>query len=52
MAWEGIPVNLVYRRFYSNYDLSLLLEEVRRRLIGRYGEQAEDGPNSVYAGGL
>ena len=33
MAWEGIPVNLVYRRFYSNYDLGLLLEEVRRRRI-------------------
>jgi hypothetical protein len=33
MAWEGTPVNLVYRRFYSNYDLGLLLEEVRRRRI-------------------
>ena len=33
MAWEGIPVNLVYRRFYSNYDLGLLLEEVRRRRV-------------------
>jgi hypothetical protein len=31
MAWEGISVNLVYRRFYSSYDLSLMLEEVRRR---------------------
>ena len=31
LAWEGIRVNLVYRRFYSNYDLGLLLEEVRRR---------------------
>jgi len=28
------------------------LEEVRRRLIERFGENAEDGPNSVYAGGL
>jgi penicillin-binding protein 1A len=27
-------------------------EEVRRELIRRYGEDAEDGPNSVYAGGL
>jgi penicillin-binding protein 1A len=25
---------------------------VRRRLIDQYGEKAEDGPNSVYAGGL
>ena len=28
------------------------MEEVRRTLINRYGEQAKDGPNSVYAGGL
>ena len=31
LAWEGIHVNLVYRRFYSSYDLGLLLGEVRRR---------------------
>jgi hypothetical protein len=31
LAWEGIRVYLVYRRFYSNYDLGLLLEEARRR---------------------
>jgi penicillin-binding protein 1A len=28
------------------------MEEVRRSLIDRYGEEAEHGPNSVYAGGL
>ena len=28
------------------------MEEVRRDLIRRFGEEAEDGPNSVYAGGL
>ncbi|WP_448580095.1 penicillin-binding protein 1A, partial [Thermaurantiacus sp.] len=28
------------------------MEEVRRQLIDRFGETAEDGPNSVYAGGL
>ena len=28
------------------------MEEVRRALIGRFGENAEAGPNSVYAGGL
>ncbi len=28
------------------------MEEVRRRLIDQFGEAAEDGPNSVYAGGL
>ncbi|HEX8642046.1 MAG TPA: PBP1A family penicillin-binding protein [Allosphingosinicella sp.] len=28
------------------------MEEVRRQLIDRFGETAERGPNSVYAGGL
>jgi penicillin-binding protein 1A len=28
------------------------MEEVRRRLIDKFGEKAQDGPNSVYAGGL
>jgi penicillin-binding protein 1A len=31
---------------------SYFLEDVRRELIARYGETAENGPNSVYAGGL
>jgi len=28
------------------------IEEVRRRLMDRFGETEDDGPNSVYAGGL
>jgi len=28
------------------------MEEVRRQLLARFGETAENGPNSVYAGGL
>ncbi len=28
------------------------LEDVRRSLLARFGENASDGPNSVYAGGL
>ena len=28
------------------------MEEVRRTLVGRYGEDREDGPNAVYSGGL
>ncbi|HEY6917350.1 MAG TPA: PBP1A family penicillin-binding protein [Allosphingosinicella sp.] len=28
------------------------MEEVRRELIGRYGEEKEKGPNGIYAGGL
>src|SRR5262245_28840941 len=31
LTWEGVPVNLVHRRFHSPYDLGLLLGEVRRR---------------------
>ncbi|WP_340587563.1 penicillin-binding protein 1A [Erythrobacter alti] len=33
-------------------DAGYFLEEVRRQLIARFGEEAEDGENSVYAGGL
>lgn len=33
-------------------DAGYFLEEVRRELMSRYGEKAEDGPHSVYAGGL
>lgn len=47
------PLGLVTQRG-NDYDPGngYFVEEVRRRLIERYGEQAEDGPNSVYAGGL
>ena len=31
---------------------SWFIEDVRRELIAKFGETAEDGPNSVYAGGL
>ncbi len=47
------PLGLIPRR-RTSYDPSTgyFVEEVRRQLIDRYGENAEDGPNSVYAGGL
>ncbi|OYW47381.1 MAG: penicillin-binding protein [Novosphingobium sp. 12-63-9] len=47
------PLGLVPRRV-ENYtaDAGYFLEEVRRQLIEKFGEKAEDGPNSVYAGGL
>ncbi|CDO36704.1 penicillin-binding protein 1A [Novosphingobium sp. KN65.2] len=47
------PLGLVTQRG-TNYDPGngYFIEEVRRRLIERYGEKAEDGSNSVYAGGL
>ncbi|KHK91177.1 penicillin-binding protein 1A [Novosphingobium malaysiense] len=52
-AAKAKPLGLIPRRTES-YDPSngYFVEEVRRRLIDRYGEKAEDGPNSVYAGGL
>ena len=30
LAWEAVHIELVYRRFYSHYDLGLLLKEARR----------------------
>jgi len=52
-AAKAKPLGLVPRRSAS-YDAAggYFIEEVRRRLIDRFGETAEDGPNSVYAGGL
>src|SRR5690606_32570757 len=47
------PLGLIPRR-RTAYDpvVGYFVEEVRRRLLHRYGENADDGPNSVYAGGL
>ena len=47
------PLGLAPRRA-EVYDPSVgyFIEEVRRQLIQKYGEKAEQGPNSVYAGGL
>ncbi|MEZ5696036.1 MAG: hypothetical protein R3E18_06250 [Sphingomonadaceae bacterium] len=39
-------------RNFSSADAGYFFEEVRRQLIGEFGETAEDSPNSVYAGGL
>ncbi|MGV3554983.1 MAG: penicillin-binding protein 1A [Croceibacterium sp.] len=47
------PLGLVSQRPDTRaVDAGYFMEEVRRTLIARYGEQAEDGPHSVYAGGL
>jgi len=47
------PLDLKPRRA-ERYDPSIgyFVEETRRRLIDQFGENAEDGPQSVYAGGL
>jgi penicillin-binding protein 1A len=46
------PLGLVTQRRERSVDAGYFLEEVRRELIERFGENAEGGPNSVYAGGL
>ena len=47
------PLGIITKRG-DNWDPAngYYVEEVRRLLIEKYGETAEDGPNSVYAGGL
>jgi penicillin-binding protein 1A len=39
-------------RSETNLPGNFYIEAVRRDLMGRYGETAADGPDSVYAGGL
>ena len=52
-AAKARPLGLIPRRAERKaVDAGYFLEEVRRQLLARYGEKAEDGPNSVYAGGL
>jgi penicillin-binding protein 1A len=52
-AAKALPLGLVPRRVTAySPAIGYFTEEVRRRLIDMYGEKAEDGPNSVYAGGL
>ncbi len=52
-AAQAQPLGIIPRRVDA-YDPSsgYFVEEVRRRLIDKYGEGAGDGPNSIYAGGL
>ncbi|BDW82755.1 penicillin-binding protein 1A [Erythrobacter sp. Dej080120_24] len=46
------PLGLKNQRAETSADAGYFLEEVRRQLIAQFGETAEDGENSVYAGGL
>lgn len=52
-AAKAQPLGLITRRA-ETYDpaVGYFAEEVRRQLMDKYGENADDGPNSVYAGGL
>ena len=51
-AASAQPLGLVTQRSERSVDAGYFLEEVRRQLISEFGESAEDGENSVYAGGL
>ncbi|WAT18489.1 transglycosylase domain-containing protein [Aurantiacibacter sp. MUD11] len=52
-AAKARPLGIVQGQRRERFaDAGYFLEEVRRELIERFGEEAEDGPNSVYAGGL
>lgn len=52
-AAKAKPLGLIARRRPSYpSEAGYFVEEVRRRLIARYGENADHGSNSVYAGGL
>ena len=52
-AAKATPLGLTQgRRESRSADAGYFLEEVRRQLIDLYGEEDEDGRNSVYAGGL
>lgn len=52
-AATRMPLGLVTRTTSEReVDAGYFMEEVRRQLIDRFGEEAEDGRNSVYAGGL
>jgi penicillin-binding protein 1A len=52
-AAKAEPLGLIRQQPEPRFaDAGYFLEEVRRQLIERYGEQAEDGPLSVYGGGL
>ncbi|QJQ32230.1 penicillin-binding protein [Sphingomonas lacunae] len=52
-AAAAAPLGLVARRGSQFKDVGgYYMEEVRRELITRFGENADDGPHSVYGGGL
>lgn len=52
-AARAKPLGIVQGQRQERFaDAGYFLEEVRRQLIAEFGETAEDGRNSVYAGGL
>lgn len=51
-AAVATPLGTVPRVQVKDNVAGYFTEEVRRELIGKFGEKASDGPYSVYAGGL
>jgi penicillin-binding protein 1A len=52
-AADAMPIDLITRRGSQFADVGgYYMEEVRRELIDKFGENAEAGPHSVYGGGL
>lgn len=50
---QAMPLGLIDQRpDVLQSDAAYFVEDVRRRLIDRFGEKAADGPYSVYDGGL
>ncbi|OBX20342.1 penicillin-binding protein [Erythrobacter sp. QSSC1-22B] len=49
---KSMDLGLVQQRQERSADAGYFLEEVRRQLIEKFGETAEESGNSVYAGGL
>jgi penicillin-binding protein 1A len=53
VAAAAMPLGLIERRGSQFQDAGgYYMEEVRRELIDRFGENVNDGPHSVYGGGL
>jgi len=52
VAAANAPLGIVPRYAPKASVGGYFMEEVRRQLIDQYGEDGDDGPNSVYAGGL
>ena len=51
-AAAAAPLGALPNRVIPRPRQDYFIEEVRRTLLARFGEAQEDGPNSVYGGGL
>ncbi|WP_439545643.1 penicillin-binding protein 1A [Sandarakinorhabdus sp.] len=51
-AAAAMPLEAVPNRAIPRGRQDYFIEDVRRTLIAKYGDAPEDGPNSVYGGGL